>query len=315
MSDLELVVTRVDDSVPGVRSLDLATPDGARLPRFVPGSHLVVHLGEEGDRTNAYSLTSDGTDPTAYSISVLRVADGAGGSRWVHDALAVGDRVRARLPRSAFAPVARARKHLLVAGGIGVTPIVSHLRAAARWGREVQVLYAFREGHGAHVDDVLDLCPSAELLVDGPDELLARLRVALREQPVGTHLYVCGPGAMIDAVLAAAADAGWPGSRVHLERFGTDALDPGDPFTVTLARTGRTLRVPSGTSLLEALEADGVAVPNLCRQGVCGECMLPVVSGRPLHRDLFLSEPDKASGRVVMPCVSRADGPSLEVAL
>ncbi|MFI6358597.1 PDR/VanB family oxidoreductase [Streptomyces sp. NPDC050743] len=309
---LELTATAVDDSVPSIRSITFAAADGGPLPAFVPGSHLVIECGE---KSNAYSLTSDGTDPSSYSISVLHVADGAGGSRWVHEALRVGDTVAAHMPRSAFAPVARATKHLLIAGGIGVTPIVSHLRAARLWGRTVQVLYTYRDGFAAHVDDVLKLADGAAELFAEPQEFLDRLEKVLGDQPVGTHLYVCGPPGMIDHVLARASALGWPESRLHFERFGADALDPGDPFTVTLTNTGVTLDVPSGTSLLEALESAGVPVPNLCRQGVCGECRIPLSGGTPLHRDLYLSDDEKAAGNALMACVSRADGTTLEVPL
>lgn len=312
---LELVVAAIDDSVPDIRSLTLVARDGAVLPGFVAGSHLAL---EVGGRTNAYSLTGEGVMPSAYSLSVLRVAPengGAGGSVWIHDELSAGDVVIARTPRSAFAPVARATKHLLLAGGIGITPILSHLRAAAAWGREVQLLYAFTEGRGAHVEDVRALAPSAELLTAGPEQFLARLREVLLDQSIGTHLYVCGPGAMIDAVLDTAAELGWPESRLHLERFGLDALDPGEPFTVGLAHRGTSIEVPSGVSLLDALEQAGFDVPNLCRQGVCGECRIRVTAGKPLHRDLFLTDDEKVCGDAVMPCVSRADGPHLEVAL
>lgn len=313
MSELELLVAGVDDTVPGIRSLTLTAADGRELPGFIPGSHLVI---DAGGRPNAYSLTGSGAAPTSYSISVLRVSGGRGGSQWVHVDVELGDRVAARLPRSAFPPVAAARKHLLVAGGIGITPIVSHLRAAATWGREVQVLYAFREGYAAHVDDVVGLAPDAELLTDGPEAFTERLRVVLAEQPLGTHLYVCGPAAMIDAVLSTARELGWPEPRVHFERFGLDALDPGDPFTATVTGDApATVDVPSGTSLLEALEGAGLEVPNLCRQGVCGECRLSVVGGKPLHRDLFLTDDEKARGDAVMACVSRADGSTLEVSL
>jgi ferredoxin-NADP reductase len=309
---LELVVTGIDDSIPDIRSITFAARNGAALPGFIAGSHLAIDVG---GRTNAYSLTGGGVRPLSYSISVLRVADSAGGSIFIHDELALGNVVTARLPRSAFAPVAIAVKHLLLAGGIGVTPIVSHLRAAAQWGREVQVLYTYREGRGAHVGDVRALAPGAEFLTEGPEQFLARLNDVLLDQPVGTHLYVCGPGPMIDAVIDTATALGWPESRLHLERFGLDILDPGEPFTVTLAQSARTLDVPSGTTLLETLEGAGIAVPNLCRQGVCGECKIPVTAGKPLHRDLFLTDDEKARGDAVMPCVSRADGPSLEVAL
>lgn len=312
---LDLIVTEIDDSVPGIRGLGLAGLDDAPLPGYVPGSHLVVRVG---GRANAYSLTGDGIEPTAYTLSVLRVdpaAGGRGGSAFIHDNLAVGDTLVAELPRSAFAPVARASRHLLVAGGIGVTPVVSHLRAARRWGRETHVLYAYREGSAAHLDDLAQLAPDAEQVTAGRAVFVTRLREVLAEQPMGTHLYVCGPGAMIDATVELAAELGWPVSRVHAERFGLDALDPGDPFTVTLANRGETVEVPSGTSLLEALEAAGVEVPSLCRQGVCGECRIPLAGGRPLHRDLILSDEERAAGDCLMACVSRADGPALEVAL
>lgn len=310
---MDLAVTGIAEPVPGIRSITLAAHDGGQLPGFVPGSHIVVQAGAHA---NAYSLTSDGFAPTAYTISVLRVADGKGGSRWLHDHLKVGDTVAVHPPRSAFAPLPRARKHLLVAGGIGVTPIVSHLRSAQRWGRTTQVLYTFRDGHGAHADDIADLAgDSAEFFTDR-ESFADRLAHALGDQPIGTHLYVCGPAPMIDHVLATAHRHGWPSSRVHLERFGAAALDGGDPFTVTLTRTGRVIDVASGTSLLEALEDNGIDVPSLCRQGVCGECRIPVCGGTPVHRDLFLGDDEKAAGDSLMPCVSRAEkGTMLEVPL
>lgn len=311
-----LVVRAIIDRTADVRSFTFAAPDGSPLPAFVPGSHLVVRAGS---RINAYSLTSDGTAPTEYGISVLRVAGGNGGSRWLHDELAVGDTVEVMLPRSAFAPIAAARKHLLVAGGIGITPMISHLRAARRWGRTAQVLYVHRDAGAAHLDDLAQLADGSPIDVEtftSRDTFGNRLVSALRGQPIGTHLYVCGPSAMIDGVVDAARAAGWPRSRIHHELFGTAALDAGAQFRVRLGSDGRTLDVPSGVSMLEALEGDGIEVPNLCRQGVCGECRIPVTGGTPLHRDHYLSDEEKRAGDVIMPCVSRAEaGCTLEVPL
>lgn len=307
-----LIVTGIAEPVPGVRSLRLSAPDGGALPPFIAGSHLTLDCG---GKRNCYSLTNDGFDPYEYHVSVLYVRDGGGGSRWVHERLAVGDEILALAPRSTFAPHPRAIKHLLIAGGIGITPIVSHLHHARRWNYRVQVLYGYREGFGAHVDDVLMLAGSAAELYVDQDELCMRLEEVLADQPVGTHLYVCGPGAMINYVLDTAAESGWPPSRLHLERFGGDPLDPGVPFTVTLTKSGRTIDVPSGTSLLEALEHAGLVVPNLCRQGVCGECRIPITGGIPLHRDLFLDDETKQRGDAMMCCVSRAAGPTLEIPL
>ncbi|CAN5425178.1 PDR/VanB family oxidoreductase [soil metagenome] len=311
---LRLVVASIDDDVADVRRLTLAAENGggAELPSYTPGSHLVVDIppGPERPRAlaNAYSLVGESLHPTTYEIAVLRCdpeRGGAGGSAWIHD-LQPGDRVTALSPRSGFAPVQPATRHLLVAAGIGITPLVSHLRSHVRWGREFEVLYLFRVGRGALLDEVDQLAGGAATFWHDRVALMAHLRRRLADQPIGTHLYTCGPAGFMDVVVDEAAAAGWPNSRVHLEPFGLDDLDPGEPFTVTV--DDRTFEVPSGTSLLEELEEQGYDVANLCRQGVCGECRLDLgpASTGVWHRDLFLSDDDKATGDCAMACVSRA---------
>lgn len=316
MTALELVVRAIDDDVPGVRTVTLAAADGTRLPSFTPGSHIVIECGTPGDPlcANAYSLTGDSVAPAEYTISVLECVDGAGGSRWIHQELAVGDSVVARPPRSAFAPVLRARKHLMIGAGIGITPLVSHLRSARRWDREVELLYVHREGRGAYVDEIKALTDYARMFTDRA-AFLGELGPALATQPFGTHMYVCGPSDFIEKVTSAAAELGWPPSRIHVERFGIDTLDPGEPFEVEITGSGERFVVDSGVSLLEALESRGYSVPNMCRQGVCGECRLTVASGDVVHRDLYLTDDDKAAGDALMSCVSRAAGDLIEVTL
>jgi ferredoxin len=150
-------------------------------------------------------------------------------------------------------------------------------------------------------------------------DFVDHLAAALSRQPVGTHLYTCGPQGFMELVVDTAVAYGWPASRIHLEHFGIDALDPGEPFEVSVRTdghdAGRSLPVPSGVSLLEALEQEGYAVPNLCRQGVCGECRVGVAAGKVLHRDLFLGDDEKANGDAMMACVSRAADTHLEVTL
>jgi ferredoxin-NADP reductase len=313
VSRLELVVRAIDDGVPGIRTLTLARADGAPLPSFTPGSHIVIECGATGP-ANAYSLTSDSVAPFEYVVSVLACPTGAGGSRWIHQELAVGDSVVTRPPRSAFAPVLRARRHLLIAAGIGVTPMISHLRAAARWGREAQLLYLHREGRGAYVDEIKALTDEARIYTERAS-FLADLEPALARQPFGTHVYVCGPAAFMEDVVSCAVAFGWPPSRIHLERFGIDTLDAGEPFEVVLSGSGATFVVDAGVSLLEALEARGHVVPNLCRRGVCGECRIPVTAGEILHRDLYLTDADKATCDSMMACVSRAAGNRVELSL
>lgn len=308
----DLVVTGIVERAGGIRSFELAARGGEELPGFTAGSHLVVGCGETA---NAYSLTGEGLFPERYTISVLRQPDGRGGSVYMHG-LEVGDTVRAARPRSAFAPVADARLHLLVAGGIGVTPILSHARAAAAWGRRAAILYVHAPGSAAHLDELECIATGAgfELaLCEGRAALPQALADFLDDRPLGSHLYTCGPDGFMARVLSEARSAGWPAERLHSEAFGSAELDPGTPFTATLARSGERVRVPAGVSLLEALEGAGHAIPNMCRQGVCGECVVPVRRGRPMHRDSYLSDDERASA--IMPCVSRCADSDLELDL
>ncbi|SHN75066.1 PDR/VanB family oxidoreductase [Cryptosporangium aurantiacum] len=311
MTVLDLVVRRSTEVADGIRELELAAADGGALPAHPAGSHLVLECG--GAR-NAYSLTNVGRDPLRYTIAVLRRPDGRGGSRYLHG-LRPGDRVAASRPRSAFAPVTTARKHLLIAGGIGITPLLAHVRDAARWGREVELLYAHRPGAGAFVDELASrLGPRFGRTTDRV-AFRAALAAALTTQPLGTHLYVCGPEPLTDRVLGDAARAGWVPQRLHRERFAAVEPPPGRPFVARLARSGRDVAVPSGTSLLDALRAAGVDVPNLCRQGLCGECRVPVLAGVPLHRDEYLTDDERAAGDAMLSCISRCDSDGLTLDL
>uniref|UniRef100_UPI003555E938 PDR/VanB family oxidoreductase n=1 Tax=Rhodococcus qingshengii TaxID=334542 RepID=UPI003555E938 len=309
---VELYVRDVRELCPGVRQLVLTHPAGAALPSFVPGSNISIEWAP--GRWNSYSLTGPSLEPDHYAISVRRDNNGQGGSRWVHE-LGSGDVVTVSTPVSAFAPVLTARHHILVAGGIGITPILSHVRAALEWDRSFEVLYTFRSGSGAHVEELLDMCADRTSIVHSAQALRAALESALSDRPLGSHLYSCGPLPMIDTVQQLAQQAGWHGQRVHSEAFGVGPLDAGQPFAAKLGRSGMLVPVPSGVSLLEALLSKGIEVPNLCRQGVCGECKLPVRGGSIDHRDLYLTDDDKAAGDCIMPCVSRAAGDLVELDL
>ena len=301
MSTLTLEVVALDDGVPGIRTLTLARADRGVLPSFTPGSHLVIQCA---GGANAYSLTGETTAPREYVVSVLECPQGRGGSSWIHRDVTVGTTVVTHPPRSAFPPVLRATRHLLIAAGIGITPMVSHLRSARRWGRDVRLLYVHREGRGAYLDEIARLTDHAAFFTDRA-VFLSELSPALAAQPFGTHVYICGPSQFIDDVVATATGLGWPHSRIHVEHFGGD-LAPGDPFEVELCSSGDVFTVESGVSLLESLTAHGHAVPSLCHQGVCGECRVPVRSGTVLHRDLYLTDEERRDS--MMACVSRGSG-------
>ncbi|MGW4370467.1 PDR/VanB family oxidoreductase [Nocardia takedensis] len=308
--DLRLTVAETRMLCPDVREIVFRDPRGATLPSFPPGSHLAVRWAP--GRRNAYSLTGQSLEPDRYAISVRLDPNGRGGSRWMHR-LRVGETVEASAPRSAFAPVAVARHHLLLAGGIGVTPILSHVRAAVRWGRSFEVLYAHRSGVAPHRAELVDLCGPRLTLATSRAVFRERLLSRLSSSPLGAHLYVCGPTGMVEDVTAAARAAGWPPGRVHVEAFGEPAVAGGAAFTARLVRSGREVAVAADVSLLDALCASGTAIPNLCRRGVCGECRVGVRAGGVDHRDSYLTEEERAVA--LMPCVSRAAAASLELDL
>lgn len=299
-----LVVTALERLAGDVLHVTLGSPDGRGLAPYQPGSHIVVTAGE---KRNAYSLNGADLNPTRYEISVLRTPDGDG-SVWLHDNLRVGSTVDIEGPRCLFAAVGDQRHALLVAGGIGVTPILSHARAIVRARGSAEIIYSYRPGHDAHVDDLRALAthPGIELReVCGVSETRDLLMARFRDQPLGTHAYACGPIPMLETYEEVASGAGWLPERVHLERFTAPEQDPGEPFTARIVSTGQTIDVPSGVSLLQRLLESGVSVDNLCRQGVCGECRIPVRSGDLDHRDFVLTDDERAAGDAMMCCVSR----------
>ncbi len=245
-------------------------------------------------------------------MSVLKTETSRGGSVFVHEKLEAGSELTITFPVNLFPLDRRGRRHLFLAGGIGITPFMAMMMQLEREGGNFELHYAMRNrASGAYWHELSEAyghrvhtyCDDA-----GQQIPLARL---LDSQPLGTHLYVCGPSGMIDWVLKAAREAGWPDENVHHERF--SAPPSGKAFSVALAKSGRIVPVGPTQSILEALEAASVDVPYLCRGGACGQCETRVVSctGSIQHNDHFLSEADKASGTKIMPCVSRFEGASL----
>ena len=287
--------------------------DGAPLPSFSGGAHVVVELEMPGGRRlNPYSLMSDPGDTSGYEISVRRDDVGRGGSAFLHSAVKAGDEMVISHPVNLFALDLRARKHLMIAGGIGITPFLAQMAQLAALGGKFELHYAARNAglcaYGA--DLAARYGRAARLYFDDLGQAMDLPRL-LATQPLGTHLYVCGPKPMIAWVLATAKAAGWPDGAVHSEEF--LAPPPGKVFEVRLAASGKTVQVATHQSLLEAMEAAGVEAPYLCRGGACGECETRVLAcdGHLLHHDHWLTDAQKAGGAAIMPCVSRFEGASL----
>ncbi len=287
--------------------------DGGPMPAFSGGSHVVVEMDDHGTRRmNPYSLMSDPGDRSGYEISVRRDDAGRGGSLYIHGHVHVGVEMVISDPVNLFALDARARKHLMLAGGIGITPFLSQMAVLHAQGARFELHYSVRSAAlGAYVDRLKSHYDDrVHVYVDDQDQRID-LNALLRGQPLGTHLYVCAPKGMIAWVRSTAAALGWPQVAIHSEEFLAPPV--GQPFEVRLQASDKTIAVGAAQSLLEAIEAAGVEAPYLCRGGVCGQCETDVLAcdGQIDHNDHWLTDEQKAQGRKIMPCVSRFGGKSL----
>nr|WP_170307085.1 PDR/VanB family oxidoreductase [Azospirillum lipoferum] len=299
-----LRVHRLEQITPQVRLIELRDPDGGMLPPAEPGAHIDLHLPDGAVRS--YSLCGDPADRHAYHIAVLKVPGGRG-SGFVHGDLEPGSDLTISPPRNNFR-FDDAPRSLFIAGGIGITPLLPMIRRAAERGADWVLHYCVRSASAAPFLDDLRALPHGRVELHAADEG-RRLAVdaLLASTPADVPIYCCGPQRLMEAV-AAAAD---PAQDVRFEWFAPrtePAREPAsdDSFEVVCARSGVTVTVPAGTSILDALYAAGVEADSSCEQGICGTCETTVLEGEPEHRDSVLSDTERAAGKTMMLCVSRA---------
>jgi ferredoxin-NADP reductase len=314
MSELIPVrVTRVSSETADIRLIELSPLGDDALPPWDPGAHIDVHLP---GLVRQYSLIGP-QGGAAYRIGVLRDAQSRGGSRYLHEEVRTGDELRIGRPRNLFPLTNGTAPAILIGGGIGITPLLAMAERLRQEEGNWHLHYCVRSRDRlAFVDAMAAFGDRVTIHVDeeagGPPDL-ARL---IKEAPSGTHFYCCGPAVMLSAFAAAAA--GLPQQRVHIERFAA-VVPEGDScteeFELVLSRSGRTLRVPEHQSILETLEANGIEAPWSCRLGVCGECRTTVLEGACDHRDSVLSEAERSSQDVILICCSRARTPRLVLEL
>lgn len=287
----------------------LASTDGAAVPAATAGAHLRLHT--PNGMVRCYSLVNAVEEGAHYVIAVKREAAGRGGSVSLIDQATVGDSITVSKPINSFPLRDRPGRVLLIAGGIGITPLLAMARQLSSNGRPFKLIYLTRSPEmTAYADELSTADFSAQVTIhhDGGDPANAFDLWPLLERP-GGQLYCCGPRALMSAV--GAMTGHWPSNSVHFEDFnGVEAQRPDDmAFTVQLAKSQRTIDVPADASLLAALREAGVSVPSSCESGTCGTCRVGVIDGEPDHRDLALNEEDRRSAMLV--CVSRARTPSL----
>lgn len=300
--------------VPGIAELVLRPSRPVRS--IPPGSHIDVTVPlPGGPEQRSYSLVDHGHDDGLLRIAVRLQEDGRGGSRWMH-ALRPGSRITFAGPIDEF-PLSPGRlPSVLLAGGVGITPIVSLARALRTGGTDYQLIYAGRSrDHMAYVETLERHHPDRVQVVEDSTGNLVDPDQVVASVPDGGVLYVCGPTGLLTAVRAAWQRAARPPGGLRFETFGTSGAVPATPFRVEVPARGVSIDVPVGTSLLDALEAAGVEMMYGCRRGECGLCAVPIldVAGTVDHRDVFLSERQRAEGRALCACVSRVAGTSITI--
>ncbi|KGF70881.1 cytochrome P450 [Hoeflea sp. BAL378] len=307
-------VAGISDAATGIKLVRLEDPDGMELPAWTPGAHIDLILGEFSRK---YSLCGDPADP-GYTIAVLREDQGRGGSRFVHEHLAPGMMLRMRGPKNYFRLEDEAERHLLVAGGIGITPIIAMADRLKALGRDYEVHYCGRTRAAMAFADRLIADHGANTVLHVSAEgSRASLASLLEGVSAGTRIHACGPQGLLEELEALCRHL--PDGTFKCEAFSTGleggAHEDDAEFEVELEDSDLTLTVPAGRTLLETVRAAGIDVPSDCEEGLCGSCEVGVLEGAIDHRDKVLSSAERAEGKRMMACCSRAAGARLLLAL
>lgn len=299
---LSLRLTSIRYAAQDTHLYEFASPDGAPLPAYEPGAHIDVHM--PGGLMRQYSLARPYRADQPYLVGIKLDAGTRGGSRFMHEGARVGSMFQVGGPRNNFPLKEDAPQTVLIAGGIGVTPIWCMAQRLEEIGAPFELHYAVRtRADAAFLAELEGMAPKARLHVDAEAQAVLDVPAIIGAASKGAHLYCCGPGPMMEAFEA--ATAGWPEGQRHVEYFSAPQLKPIEGgFVVVLGKSGREFIVEPGSTILETLRQAGLNVPASCEQGVCGTCETRILEGVPDHRDLLLTPAEKASGKTMMICCS-----------
>lgn len=310
---LNVIVRKRELQGNGVVVLDLTHPDGAPLPLFEAGAHVDIHVSP--GLVRQYSLCSNPADPHVYRLGVLKDPASRGGSLGVHDSLLEGQAVQISVPRNLFPLASDATRSILLGGGIGITPMIAMAYTLHQRDEPFELHYCGRSrGHSAFLAE-LQAAPFAAHVIthfddESPAQALNLAQVLGRAEP-GVHLYTCGPAGFMDWVITGARAQGYGEQQIHKEYFQVEVDASGDRFEVVAARSGKSVQVEEGQSILDALAGVGIKIDISCEQGVCGTCLCDVLEGEPDHRDVYLTDEEKAANDQILVCCSRAKSKKL----
>lgn len=308
---MPVVVKRKWQSADGVVGFELAAREG-HLPTFQPGAHIDVHL--PNGLIRQYSITNGPGELMSYVIGVKAETASKGGSQALIDTVREGDVLAISEPRNNFPLRRDATRTVLIAGGIGITPLLSMARFLDKSSLPYELHYFTRAGEQVAFRSELEALHGQIVFHTGLPREQIRTTVAavLGPYQFAQHVYVCGPGAMLESVRDTASAQGWPDEAIHFEYFKNDKIiDNSSAFDIELARSAMTLHVPAGRTILEVMREHGLVVPSSCEQGACGTCLTTVIEGEVDHQDVYLNKTERASNTCMMTCVSRAKSPRL----
>jgi len=303
-SKLKLILKKVEVESELIHVLTFGSVSESELPTYEAGAHVEFELGAVGKRS--YSLVDWPFETDLYTVAVQREAEGEGGSKAMH-AMSVGQEIETMLPQNNFTLIDGDGPVLLLAGGIGVTPLISMATKLKQDGRDFQLHYTARNASRMAFATALkqSFADAVNFYLDDSNPL--ELAELMGSQAPETTVYLCGPRGMIDAARTAAIAAGISADAIHIELFSSpDTKDDDVAFEVEISSTGQVINVAADQTIIEALEAADVDVMYDCQRGDCGICQCDVISGIPDHRDVVLSADEKVSGKVMQICVSRA---------
>ncbi|MGB4488212.1 MAG: PDR/VanB family oxidoreductase [Pseudomonas veronii] len=297
----------------GVVVLDLIPVGGAKLPAFEAGAHVDIHIAP--GLVRQYSLCSDPADSAVYRLGVLRDPASRGGSTSVYDTLLEGAEVQISAPRNLFPLASEARRSILIGGGIGITPMIAMAYALHAKGEDFELHYCGRSRSRSAFLDELQSAAFAERVHthfddEAPAQKLDMDRV-LGQAESGVHVYTCGPSGFMDWVIGESAKHGYADDHIHREYFQIEVDNSGASFQVVAARSGKTVQVAEGQTILAALADVGIQIEISCEQGICGTCLCDVLEGEPDHRDVYLTDDEKQANDQILICCSRAKSKKL----
>lgn len=310
---LNVVVLKREEQGDGVVILDLSDPSGRPLPAFEAGAHVDIHV--RTGLVRQYSLCGNPTNTNVYRLGVLKDPASRGGSLAVHEYLHEGQHVQISAPRNLFALAPDATRSILIGGGIGITPMIAMAYALEAEESDFELHYCGRSrSRSAFLDELENADFARHVFTHFDDKAPSQkldLSAVLSAPALGVHVYVCGPAGFMDWVIGEALRAGYADDHVHREYFQVEVDASGAGFEVVAARSDKTVQVAEGQSIVEALSAVGIKIEISCEQGVCGTCVCDVLEGEPDHRDVYLTDEEKAANDQILVCCSRAKSKKL----